>query len=191
MFNLVLFGPPGSGKGTQSEYIIEKYGLTHLSTGDLLRAEKKSGSELGQKITALIDNGQLVSNDLVQQMVEAFVMKHAKGKGFIFDGFPRTTEQAAWLDQMLAKINSGVTLMIALDVNDAELSKRLLCRGAQSGRADDQNPEIIANRIKVYHEQTKPVMEFYKQQNKLALIDGVGELNVIFKRICEQMDKKK
>jgi adenylate kinase len=190
MFNLVLFGPPGSGKGTQSEYIIEKYGLTHLSTGDLLRAEKKSGSELGQKITALIDNGQLVPNEMVQQMVESFVVKNAAGKGFIFDGFPRTTEQAQWLDSMLTKINSAVTLMIALDVDDAELAKRLLCRGAQSGRADDQNPDIIANRIKVYHQQTKPVMDYYKTQNKLALINGVGELPEVFARICEQMDKK-
>ncbi len=188
MFNLVIFGPPGSGKGTQSEYIIEKYGLKHLSTGDLLRAEKNSGSELGNRIKELIDRGELVSDELVEEMVKNNVMRNREAAGFIFDGFPRTTAQAAWLDNMLASIGESVTLMLTLDVADDELRTRILERGKMSGRADDQNVDIINNRISVYHKQTQPVIDFYAEQGKYVSVNGVGSLDDVFCRICHAMD---
>lgn len=191
MFNLVIFGPPGSGKGTQSENIIKKYGLKHLSTGDLLRAEKNSGSELGKKIKDLIDRGELVSDELVQEMVKSNVVKNSDAKGFIFDGFPRTTAQASWLDGMLAELNQSVTLMLALDVNDDELRTRIMERGKVSGRADDQDVNIVNNRIAVYHKQTQPVMDFYSAQGKFVSVNGIGTLDEVFSRISEAMDKAK
>jgi len=191
MFNIVIFGPPGSGKGTQSERIIEKYKLVHLSTGDVLRAEKNSGSELGNKVKELIDSGNLVPDELVQEMVKAFVIKNKNAKGFIFDGFPRTTNQAAWLDNMLAEINASITLMLALEVDDEELKNRILSRGKVSGRADDQDVSIIENRISVYKQQTTPVMDFYSAQNKFSSINGVGTMDEIFAAICKTLDKAK
>lgn len=191
MFNLVIFGPPGSGKGTQSENIIKKYGLKHLSTGDLLRAEKNSGSELGNKIKDLIDRGELVSDELVQEMVKSNVVKNSDAVGFIFDGFPRTTSQAAWLDGMLAELNQSVTIMLALDVNDDELRTRIMERGKISGRADDQDVSIVNNRIAVYHKQTQPVIDFYSKQGKFVSVNGIGSLDEVFGRICEAMDKAK
>lgn len=188
MFNLVIFGPPGSGKGTQSEYIIKKYGLVHLSTGDLLRAEKNSGSELGNRIKALIDNGNLVPDSMVEEMVKKNVLRNRNAEGFIFDGFPRTTAQAAWLDNMLAEIGESVTLMLTLDVADDELRTRILERGKVSGRADDQDVNIINNRISVYHKQTQPVIQFYSEQGKYVAVNGIGSLNEVFGRICEAMD---
>ncbi|MBR5642723.1 MAG: adenylate kinase [Salinivirgaceae bacterium] len=189
MFNLVIFGPPGSGKGTQSENIINKYGLVHLSTGDLLRAEKNSGSELGNKIKELIDNGNLVPDSMVEEMVKKNVAKNKDAAGFIFDGFPRTTTQAAWLDNMLAEHGQSVTLMLALDVDDNELRTRILERGKVSGRADDQNVSIIDNRISVYHQQTQPVMDFYSAQGKFVSVDGIGSLDEVFSRISTAMDQ--
>ena len=188
MFNLVIFGPPGSGKGTQSENIINKYGLVHLSTGDLLRAEKNSGSELGNKIKELIDNGNLVPDSMVEEMVKKNVAKNKDAAGFIFDGFPRTTTQAAWLDNMLAEHGQSVTLMLALDVDDNELRTRILERGKVSGRAEDQHVSIIDNRISVYHKQTQPVMDFYSAQGKFVSVDGIGSLDEVFSRISTAMD---
>lgn len=188
MFNLVIFGPPGSGKGTQSENIIAKYGFKHLSTGDLLRAEKNSGSELGKKIKDIIDSGNLVPNELVQEMVKNNVVKNRDAKGFIFDGFPRTTDQAAWLDQMLSEIGESVTMMLALDVNDDELRVRIMERGKVSGRADDQNIDIVNNRIAVYKQQTQPVIDFYAKQNKYVSVEGVGTLDEVFGRISKAID---
>jgi adenylate kinase len=188
MFNIVIFGPPGSGKGTQSERIIEKYQLKHLSTGDLLRAEENSGSALGEQIKALIDKGNLVPDEMVEQMVRTFVIKNKDTNGIIFDGFPRTVKQAESLQAMLAEINAGVNLLLSLEVADAELKKRLLARGSKSGRADDQNELIIENRITVYHSQTMPVIDFYKQLGTFAGVDGVGELDEIFKRICSTIE---
>ncbi|MCQ2375026.1 MAG: adenylate kinase [Salinivirgaceae bacterium] len=188
MFNLVIFGPPGSGKGTQSENIIAKYGFKHLSTGDLLRAEKNSGSELGKKIKDIIDAGNLVPNELVQEMVKNNVVKNRDAKGFIFDGFPRTTDQAAWLDQMLSEIGESVTMMLALDVNDDELRVRIMERGKVSGRADDQNIDIVNNRIAVYKQQTQPVIDFYAKQNKYVSVEGVGTLDEVFGRISKAID---
>lgn len=189
MFNLVIFGPPGSGKGTQSENIINKYGLVHLSTGDLLRAEKNSGSELGNKIKELIDNGNLVPDSLVEEMVKKNVTNNKEAAGFIFDGFPRTTTQAAWLDNMLAEQGQSVTQMLALDVDDNELRNRILERGKVSGRADDQDENIINNRIAVYHKQTQPVIDFYSAQGKFVSVDGIGSLDDVFGRISDAMDK--
>jgi len=189
MFNLVIFGPPGSGKGTQSENIINKYGLVHLSTGDLLRAEKNSGSELGNKIKELIDNGNLVPDSLVEEMVKKNVTNNKEAAGFIFDGFPRTTTQAAWLDSMLAEQGQSVTQMLALDVDDDELRSRILERGKVSGRADDQDESIINNRIAVYHKQTQPVIDFYSAQGKFVSVDGIGSLDDVFGRISDAMDK--
>lgn len=189
MFNLVIFGPPGSGKGTQSENIINKYGLVHLSTGDLLRAEKNSGSELGNKIKELIDNGNLVPDSLVEEMVKKNVTSNKEAAGFIFDGFPRTTTQAAWLDNMLAEQGQSVTQMLALDVDDNELRNRILERGKVSGRADDQDENIINNRIAVYHKQTQPVIDFYSAQGKFVSVDGIGSLDDVFGRISDAMDK--
>ncbi|MBR5957657.1 MAG: adenylate kinase [Salinivirgaceae bacterium] len=188
MFNLVIFGPPGSGKGTQSEYIIKKYGLMHLSTGDLLRAEKNSGSDLGNRIKELIDAGNLVPDEMVEEMVKKHVMLNRDAAGFIFDGFPRTTAQAAWLDNLLACIGESVTLMLTLDVDDNELRTRILERGKISGRADDQNVSIINNRIAVYHKQTQPVINFYAAQDKYVSVNGVGSLDKVFDRICHAMD---
>ena len=189
MFNLVIFGPPGSGKGTQSENIINKYGLVHLSTGDLLRAEKNSGSELGNKIKELIDNGNLLPDSMVEEMVKKNVAKNKDAAGFIFDGFPRTTTQAAWLDNMLAEQGQSVTQMLALDVDDNELRTRILERGKVSGRADDQDENIINNRIAVYHKQTQPVIDFYSAQGKFVSVDGIGSLDDVFGRISDAMDK--
>jgi adenylate kinase len=188
MFNLVIFGPPGSGKGTQSDRIIEKCGLVHLSTGDLLRAEKNSGSELGKTIMNLIDKGELVSDEMVGQLVRTFVLNNSQANGFIFDGFPRTVKQAAWLDKLLAELNTGVTVMLSLNVEDGELKNRLLARGCVSGRADDQDVAIIENRIKVYHQQTMPVMDFYRKQKKYTEVDGVGSFDEVFYRISQSIE---
>lgn len=191
MFNLVIFGPPGSGKGTQSEKIIEKYGLTHLSTGDILRSEIQSGSALGKKASELISKGELVPDEMVQEMVKTVVHKNIQAKGFIFDGFPRTRAQAVYLDDMLGKRNVKVNLMLALTVEENELKERLLNRGKLSGRADDQNETIIANRIKVYNEQTEPVMDYYEKQGKLYKVEGSGAIDIVFERICLVIDKLK
>jgi len=183
MFNLVLFGPPGSGKGTQSENISNKYGLIHLSTGELLRAEKRTGSALGDEIKRLIDKGEYVSDQMAQQMVEPFITKNQHARGFIFDGFPRTTNQAKWLDDFLLRFNAKIDLMMALSVDDHELANRLLNRSVNSGRIDDQNEEIIRKRIEIYHHQTHPVMEYYKTQQKYYSVDGIGSLNEVLGRI--------
>ena len=188
MFNIVIFGPPGSGKGTQSERIIEKYQLKHISTGELLRAEKRSGSALGQQIKILIDQGNLVPDELVQQMVKGFITENQNAHGFIFDGFPRTVKQAEWLQQMLNEFNGDVNILLSLQVADKELKQRLLARGAISGRVDDQDPSIIENPIEVYHSQTMPVMDYYKNLHKFAGVNGVGSLDDVFDRICKTID---
>jgi len=188
MFNVIIFGPPGSGKGTQSEKIIEKYKLKHLSTGDLLRKEKKSGSELGVEIAKLINRGELVPDDMVQNMVEAFIMDNRHEKGFIFDGFPRTVSQAEWIRTMLKKIDAKINIMLSLVVEEDELKKRILERGKKSNRADDQNEEIIKNRIRIYHQKTKPVKDFFEKLGKYKPVEGTGSLNEVFERICSVID---
>ena len=188
MLNLVLFGPPGAGKGTQSEKLIEKYKLVHLSTGDILRAELKAQTKLGVEAKKFMDQGALVPDEVVIGMIEAKLDANKDAKGFIFDGFPRTTAQATALDKVLAKKNTPITVMLALEVEHEELVKRLLNRGKDSGRADDQNPAVIENRIAVYNKETSPVIHYYDAQKKFRSIVGIGSVDDIFGRLCTVID---
>ena len=187
MLNIVIFGPPGSGKGTQSEKIIEKYGVAHISTGDILRKEMKEGSELGQNAKAYIDKGELVPDDVIIGMLDKKLKSLADVQGVIFDGFPRTVEQAGALKEMLLQRGEDVNVMLNLEVPRDELIDRLLKRGQESGRSDD-NQETIEKRIKVYEEQTAPVIDFYKNEGAYRAIHGVGDIDEIFGRICEAID---
>lgn len=191
MLNIVLFGPPGAGKGTQSEKLIEKYKLTHLSTGDIFRANIKGQTELGTLAKSYMDKGQLVPDEVTIRMLEAEVNKNPNANGFIFDGFPRTQAQAEALDTLLKSKNTAITLMLALEVEEQELKKRLLLRGKDSGRADDQNPEVIQKRIDVYNSETSPVKDFYTSQGKYKGINGIGEIEEIFNSLCAIIDNKK
>ncbi|TFF40850.1 adenylate kinase [Mucilaginibacter psychrotolerans] len=183
MLNLVLFGPPGAGKGTQSQKLIEKFGLIHLSTGDLLRAEKAQGTELGLEAKKLMDEGKLVPDAVVIGMISNKLDANKDAKGFIFDGFPRTVAQAEALDDLLSSKESAISGMIALQVTDEELEHRLLLRGESSGRPDDANLEVIRKRIKVYNDETAPVAGFYQSQNKYTSINGIGTVEEIFDAI--------
>ncbi|MVN90132.1 adenylate kinase [Mucilaginibacter aquatilis] len=189
MLNLVLFGPPGAGKGTQSQKLIEKYGLIHLSTGDILRNEIAQGTTLGLEAKKLMDDGKLVPDEVVIGMISNKLDANADAKGFIFDGFPRTVAQAAALDTLLEEKSTAISGMIALVVDDEELEKRLLERGKTSGRPDDANPEIIRKRINEYNSKTTPVAEFYKEQDKFTSINGVGTIDGIFDAISEVIEK--
>ncbi|MBW7867634.1 MAG: adenylate kinase [Brumimicrobium sp.] len=191
MLNLVLFGPPGAGKGTQSERIINEFGLVHLSTGDIFRSNIKGGTELGKLAKSYIDKGQLVPDEVTINLLESEVNKHAEARGFIFDGFPRTSTQAEALDNFLSKKGTTITGMIALEVPEEELKERLRKRAIDSGRSDDADPKIIANRINVYNAETAPVKEFYKKQNKLYLINGKGEIDAITKAIVSAIHSLK
>lgn len=183
--NIVLFGPPGAGKGTQSSFLIEKFSLVHLSTGDLLRGEIAQKTELGMKAKTLMDAGKLVPDEVVIGMINNKLNSNPNANGFIFDGFPRTTAQAEALDALLAEKNSSITAMLALEVDNEELKKRLLERGKESGRADDQNLDIIEQRIQEYNNKTAPLKAYYKAQNKLHSINGVGTVDGISKKISE------
>ena len=189
MKNIVIFGAPGSGKGTQSDKLIEKYGLNHISTGDVLRAEIKKETELGKTAQKFIDNGQLIPDDLMVSILasvyDAFGKEHA---GVIFDGFPRTIPQAEALKAMLAERGHKVAAMLELDVPEDELIKRLILRGQQSGRADD-NEETIKKRLVVYHSQTQPLIEWYKQEGIHHHINGLGDLDRIFADICAVVEE--
>lgn len=191
MLNIVLFGPPGAGKGTQSERLIEKYNLLHLSTGDIFRYNLKSGTELGKLAQSYMDKGQLVPDNVTIEMLESEVNKHPEAKGFIFDGFPRTDAQAVALDQFMASKSTTISGMIALDVEEEELKERLKKRALDSGRADDANPEVIKNRIAVYNNETAPVKSFYQKQNKLHIVNGIGAIDDITSRIFEVIEKIK
>ena len=184
MLNIVLFGPPGSGKGTQSENIIKKYGLKHISTGDLLREEVAGQTELGLQAKAIMEKGELVSDAIVIGMIRKKLEEHKDGPGFIFDGFPRTVDQARELRKALTDYDDRVCVMISLEVDRQELVKRLLLRGQQTGRSDD-NLETITNRIDVYDTQTKPVTIYYQKMRKHAAVDGPGSIDKIFDRIVE------
>ena len=187
MLNIVIFGAPGSGKGTQSNYLKEKYGLEHISTGDLLRAEIAQKSELGKMAENYIAKGQLVPDEVVIGMLEETVKKNPNAKGFIFDGFPRTLAQGEALDKILKKFGQEISIVISLEVDDEELINRLLKRGELMGRSDD-NRETIESRLKVYYNQTAPLKEFYAKQGKLVEIKGKGSIEEIFASIAQAVD---
>ena len=189
MINLVLFGPPGAGKGTQSENIIEQYGLVHLSTGDIFRANIKGGTELGVLAKSFIEKGQLVPDEVTISLLESEVNKSTDAKGFIFDGFPRTTAQAEALDKFLESKGISISSMISLEVEEEELKVRLAERAKTSGRADDADPKIIEQRIATYHAETAPVKDYYGSQGKLVAINGVGSVQDIFASISVELDK--
>lgn len=187
MLNIVLFGPPGAGKGTQSEKLIEKFQLIHLSTGDLLRSEIAQKTELGMQAKLLMDKGELVPDAVVIGMIRSKLEHNQQAKGFIFDGFPRTAAQAEALDNLLAEKNTNISCMLALEVDNEELTKRLLLRGKDSGRADDQNEDIIRNRIKEYNNKTAPLKDFYSAQNKFHAVNGIGSIDEIFDALCTEI----
>ncbi len=188
MLNIVLFGPPGAGKGTQSERLIEKFKLIHLSTGDIFRANLKNETSLGELARAYMDKGQLVPDEITIEMLKAEVLKHSSPIGFIFDGFPRTNAQAIALDELLKSLETEISIMLALEVEEEELKKRLLARAEQSGRADDADPAIIENRIAVYNKDTAPVKTYYQGQNKFTSIQGTGSIDEITQRIFNALE---
>jgi adenylate kinase len=188
MLNLILFGPPGAGKGTQSEKLIAKYNLSHISTGDLLRAERAAGTELGNLANDYISKGELVPDSVVIGMVKNFMLNHGDAAGFIFDGFPRTIPQAEALDTMLHDFNSSISVVLGLEVEEDELVKRLLLRGQSSGRVDDQDENTIRNRFQEYQNKTLPLAGFYSNQNKYVGVQGIGEIDLIFNSLCQHID---
>ncbi|MFM7637906.1 MAG: adenylate kinase [Crocinitomicaceae bacterium] len=190
MLNVVLFGPPGAGKGTQSERLIEKYDLVHLSTGDIFRSNIKGETELGKLAKSYMDKGQLVPDSVTIDMLRSEVLKYSNPKGFIFDGFPRTNAQANALDEFLSTQNTAITLMLALEVEEEELKTRLLKRSEVSGRADDADPAIIENRIRVYNNETAPVKDYYLLQGKFISIDGIGSIDDITSRLFSAIDTR-
>jgi len=191
MFNLILFGPPGSGKGTQSERLIEKYGLIHLSTGNLLREEINNRSQLGLEAKSFMDQGQLVPDAVVIGMIRSALEGNSGSKGFLFDGFPRTVAQAQALDKLLEEKNTEIAAVLALGVSEEELVERLLNRGKTSGRSDDTNEVIIRARIIEYENKTAAVAKYYEAFNKVVRIQGEGSIDDIFDLLCKHIDMKK
>lgn len=183
MLNVVLFGPPGAGKGTQSEKMINEFNLVHLATGDLLRQEISEGTQLGLKAKELIDQGKLVPDDVVIGMIEQQIKAHENARGFIFDGFPRTKAQAEALDNLMERQNTSISGMLALQVPEEELVRRLLERGKTSGRSDDTDENVIRSRIQEYEEKTASLADYYEKQGKFYPVEGVGEVEEIFERI--------
>ena len=190
MFNLILFGPPGSGKGTQSEKLIDKYGLMHLSTGNLLREEITNESNLGLEAKRFMDSGQLVPDSVVIGMIRSAIENNPRSKGFLFDGFPRTVAQAQALDELLAEKHSEINAFLALEVSQEELVGRLLNRGKTSGRSDDVNENIIRARIQEYENKTAPVAGYYDQFDKVVCVKGEGDIENIFDMLCREIDAK-
>ncbi len=188
MFNLILFGPPGSGKGTQSARIAEKYKLVHISTGDIFRREIKNKSTLGLKVQSVIEKGELVPDALLVDILRSALQQAGSPRGFVFDGFPRTIRQAGDLDMLLKETGEKVSLVLALEVDEEEVVTRLLKRAQLEGRKDDTE-EVIRNRMKVYHSQTRPLTEYYDKQGKFKSVHGVGSIDDIFADICKTIDK--
>ena len=186
--HLVLFGPPGAGKGTQSKFLTEKYGLKHLSTGDLLRAEIKAETALGLQAQEIMSAGELVPDEVVVGMIRNLLEKNPDAQGFIFDGFPRTRAQAEALDETMKEIGSEIKLMLALDVPEEELVTRLLGRGETSGRPDDMSEEVVRKRIREYEKKTAPLKDFYHAQGKLRKIHGTGSIADITARLSKAID---
>lgn len=190
MFNIILFGPPGSGKGTQSEKLIESYGLIHLSTGDILRREITAATALGLEAKSLMDKGILVPDEVVVGMISSALDSNPQAKGFLFDGFPRTEAQSVALDKLLAEKNTEIGVVLALEVSRDELVKRLLQRGLTSGRSDDTNETIISNRIVEYQTKTTVVANYYSKFDKVVQVKGEGTVDDIFKSLCSEIDKR-
>jgi adenylate kinase len=190
MFNLILFGPPGSGKGTQSDKLVAKYGLIHLSTGNLLREEIAQKTPLGLEARSFMDKGQLVPDEVVIGMIDSSLEHHKNARGFLFDGFPRTVAQSQALDKLLELKKTSIAVVLALEVGEEELVKRLLNRGKTSGRSDDTNEEVIRKRFAVYMNETSPVAEHYKKARKFQSIKGEGSVEDIFSSLCGAIDKK-
>ena len=190
MFNLILFGPPGSGKGTQSERLIEKYGWIHLSTGNLLREEITNKTQLGMEAKSYMDKGQLVPDSVVIGMIRSALDTNPQAKGFLFDGFPRTVAQSEALDALLVEKGSSITLVLALEVTREELVQRLLNRGKTSGRSDDTDENIIRARLIEYENKTTPVADYYAQFDKVAKVKGEGSIDNIFEALCEQIESR-
>ena len=190
MFNLILFGPPGSGKGTQSERLISKYGLKHLSTGDILRSEIAGQTPLGLAAKSFMDKGQLVPDEVVIEMISSALDNNPQAHGFLFDGFPRTTAQAEALDKLLNQKGTSIVVVLALQVSENELIKRLLNRGLTSGRPDDVNEEIIRNRIGEYEKKTAAVADHYKKYDKVVYIQGEGDIDEIFASLSHEIDQR-
>jgi len=188
MINLILFGPPGSGKGTQAEKLVEKYDLLHISTGDLFRFNLKNNTPLGQEAKKYIDKGQLVPDAVTINMLNAKVQENPDVKGYIFDGFPRTTPQAEALDELLCGMALEVSKLVQLDVSEEEIVTRLLERGKTSGRSDDASEDTIRARYQEYLNKTAPVYDFYAQTAKSTKIDGIGSIDDIFGRLCAEVD---
>ena len=188
MLNLILFGPPGSGKGTQSEKLIAKYGLKHLSTGDLLRSEISQKTALGLEAKNIMDKGQLVPDEVVIGMISSALETNPDAKGFLFDGFPRTSAQAEALDKLLELKGTAINTMLAMQVSEEELIARLLKRGVTSGRSDDNNESVIRARIVEYHNKTAMVADYYRQFDKVVMIKGEGTVDDIFERLCAEID---
>ncbi len=191
MLNLVLFGPPGAGKGTQAQYLVKTFGLIHLSTGDLLRRRIAKGTPLGMEAKKYMDKGELVPDEIVVGMIERKLDESGKINGFVFDGFPRTVNQAEALDKMLEKHGTSVSGMLSLEVDKQELISRLLNRGKDSGRDDDRNQSVIENRIDVYTQKTMPLIDYYKKQGKFSGIDGMGTIDDIAGRLKAAVEKLK
>jgi adenylate kinase len=188
MINLILFGPPGSGKGTQAQKLTERYGLVHISTGDLFRYELGNNTPLGVLARSYMDKGQLVPDEVTVGMLRNKVDANPDANGFIFDGFPRTIPQASALDALLTEKSAQIDKLIMLDVTKEEIVDRILSRGKTSGRSDDNDPEIIAKRFEVYQQETSPVYAYYDQSGKSVKIHGIGNIDDIFQRLCEEID---
>ena len=187
MLNLILFGPPGAGKGTHSDKLVKKYKLVHISTGDIFRSELSNKTELGKKAKAFMDKGELVPDEVVLDMLLSVMDRYKDAKGFVFDGFPRTIVQAEKFNEMLEARKMPVSLVISLDVNDKELINRLVKRGIESGRADDTE-EVIEQRLNVYNKQTKPLLDYYAGKKLLHTVYGIGVIDKIFENICNVID---
>lgn len=190
MFNIILFGPPGSGKGTQSAQLVEKYGLIHLSTGDLLRSEISRKTALGMEAKAIMDRGELVPDAVVVGMIASALDNNPQAKGFLFDGFPRTVAQSEALDALLQQKNTSIGVVLALEVSEEELVKRLLNRGLTSGRSDDNSEEVVRARIVEYHKKTSVVADYYRKFNKVVEIKGEGSVQEIFSLLCSEIDNR-
>ena len=188
MLNIILFGAPGCGKGTQAARIKEKYNINHISTGEVIRGEIARGTELGKSMQSYIESGRLAPDSIVIGMIRNYLKEHRDAAGNIFVGFPRTTAQAEEFDRILAEDGESVNVMVYMDVPEEELVKRILLRGKDSGRADDASEDVIRNRISVYRDQTAVVADHYDKHGKYAAIDGVGSMDEVFDRICEVID---